>query len=410
MNIIVNNYLIFLNQRVWNNKMSAKEQMVEYLSDNEENSKTLVEITENLSGSEGNDKTLAEIAEYLLDNKKKSKLIYAFNGTGKTRLSIEFKKIAEKNDPEKTNFISYNAFTEDCFYWDNNIENNHKLKIRPNEDINWIFKDEGKDQEIVTNFQEYVNNKLTPNFKEDFSEVDFSLESGDDDSIENIRISKGEESNFIWSIFYILLKQIIESLNDKENNSDNKFSQLKYVFIDDPISSLDENHLIELAVNLADLIKKSKNGLKFIITTHNVTFYNVLYNELNSKECYLLNKDEKGKFSLDELEGDSNTRLSYHLHLKQKLEQAIKRKKIEKYHFTLLRNLYEKTASFLGHRRWKNLLPDDKEKYYDRIIQFTSHSTLAETQTSKSSPNETQTVERLLKHLINNHFPKEEKE
>ncbi|HAC26522.1 MAG TPA: anticodon nuclease, partial [Marinobacter hydrocarbonoclasticus] len=67
----------------------------------------------------------------------------------------------------------------------------------------------------------------------------------------------------------------------------NQFDQLEYVFIDDPVSSLDENHLIELAVNLAGLIKSSQSGLKFIITTHSPLFYNVLHNELG------LNKNGK---------------------------------------------------------------------------------------------------------------------
>jgi len=61
---------------------------------------------------------------------------------------------------------------------------------------------------------------------------------------------------------------------------------LEYVFIDDPVSSLDDSHLIELAVDLATLIKNSAyiegNGLRFIITTHSPLFYNVLHNELNN--------------------------------------------------------------------------------------------------------------------------------
>ncbi|MEH8794424.1 AAA family ATPase [Klebsiella quasipneumoniae subsp. similipneumoniae] len=61
---------------------------------------------------------------------------------------------------------------------------------------------------------------------------------------------------------------------------------MEYVFIDDPVSSLDDTHLIELAIDLVKLIKISTytegNGLKFIITTHNPLFYNVLYNELNN--------------------------------------------------------------------------------------------------------------------------------
>jgi hypothetical protein len=33
----------------------------------------------------------------------------------------------------------------------------------------------------------------------------------------------------------------------------------------------------------------------------------------------------------------------------QTIERAIADQKVERYHFTLLRNLYEKTASFLGY-------------------------------------------------------------
>ena len=44
-------------------------------------------------------KTLTEIAELLQASDKKVQLIYAFNGTGKTRLSREFKEIiAQKGD------------------------------------------------------------------------------------------------------------------------------------------------------------------------------------------------------------------------------------------------------------------------------------------------------------------------
>ena len=42
-------------------------------------------------------KTLTEIAEQLKGANKKVQLIYAFNGTGKTRLSREFKKLIAPN-------------------------------------------------------------------------------------------------------------------------------------------------------------------------------------------------------------------------------------------------------------------------------------------------------------------------
>lgn len=204
------------------------------------------------------------------------------------------------------------------------------------------------------------------------------MERGDAHS-GDLKISKGEESNFIWSIFYTLLDQVISTLNvaEPDNRETRQFDQLEYVFIDDPVSSLDENHLIELAVNLAGLIKSSQFDLKFVIATHSPLFYNVLYNELNSKACYLLERFDDGTFALVKKDGDSNTSFSYHLYLKQVLEQAIANNQVQRYHFTLLRNLYEKTASFLGYPKWSELLPDDKQLYLSRIINFTSHSTLS---------------------------------
>jgi wobble nucleotide-excising tRNase len=306
-------------------------------------------------------KTLVEIARQLKDTNKKVQLIYAFNGVGKTRLSREFKQlIAPRNNNDegggeiaqaelsRTKILYYNAFTEDLFYWDNDLELDAepKLKIQPNSFTDWVLREQGQDFNIITNFQRYANQHLTPHFSEDFTEVTFSIERGDDESSGNLKISKGEESNFIWSIFYTLLDQVINILNVAEpsDRETDQFDQLEYVFIDDPVSSLDENHLIELAVNLAELIKSSQSDLKFIVTTHSPLFYNVIFNELNGKTCYLLERFEDGTFALLEKKGDSNKSFSYHLYLKQTLEQAIAENQIQKYHFTLLRNLYEKTA------------------------------------------------------------------
>ena len=373
-------------------------------------------------------KTLEEVAKQLRDADKKVQLIYAFNGAGKTRLSREFKRLvapkAGDNDGEPGNqpelprsrILYYSAFTEDLFYWDNDLTQDvePKLRIQPNSFTEWLLtllKELGQDRNIASYFQHYANDKLTPHFSEDFSEVTFSLERGNEESSGNIKISKGEESNFIWSVFYTLLDQAISTLNvaEPDNRETRQFDRLEYVFIDDPVTSLDENHLIELAVNLAALVKTSPSGLKFVITTHSPLFYNVLHNELDLKKngkkegCYLLDRLEDGSFDLSVKYGDSNRSFSYHLHLKRTLAQAIAKDQIQKYHFTLLRNLYEKTASFLGYPQWSELLPDDKQTYLNRIIQFTSHSTLSNDTVAEPTPQEKQTVKFLLDNLINNY-------
>lgn len=368
-------------------------------------------------------KTLTEIAQQLKDANKKVQLIYAFNGTGKTRLSREFKQLIvpkanggegdeEVDAPElsRNKILYYNAFTEDLFYWDNDLvgDTKYKLKIQPNSYTIWLLallKDLGQDGNIIHYFQRYANDKLTPHFSTDFSEITFSLERGNEGHSPHIKLSKGEESNFIWSIFYTLLDQAVTILNVAEpgERETSAFDQLEYVFIDDPVSSLDENHLIELAVNLASLIKSSQSNLRFIVSTHSPLFYNVLFNELNGKTCYMLERFEDGSFTLTEKQGDSNKSFSYHLHLKQTIEQAISDNKVERFHFTLLRNLYEKTASFLGHPKWSELLPDDKQLYLSRVLNFTSHSTLSNEAVAEPTPAEKAMVKLLLDHLKSNH-------
>lgn len=365
-------------------------------------------------------KTLTEIAQQLKDADKKVQLIYAFNGMGKTRLSRAFKQLvspkvegeeaqssAQSSDLAAKKILYYSAFTEDLFYWNNDLgqDAEPRLIIQPNAFTRWVLEEQGQDQSIAATFQRYTSEKLTPHFSPDFSSVSFSFERGNDEQEPNIKISRGEESNFIWSVFNALLEQVIAELNIVEaaNRSTDVFNKLKYVFVDDPVSSLDENHLIELAVNLAGLIKSSQSDLQFIVTTHNPLFYNVLFNELNGKACYMLGRLEDGSFTLSEKNGDSNKSFSYHLHLLHTLEQAITDNKVERFHFTLLRNLYEKTASFLGYPGWSELLPDDKQLYYSRIINFTSHSTLSNEAMAMPTPAEQATVKLLADHLKSRH-------
>ena len=214
-------------------------------------------------------KTLTEIAQTLKDTDKKVQLIYAFNGVGKTRLSREFKELVapktegEEGEEEKPiKVLYYNAFTEDLFYWDNDLkeDKNRELLIRPNKFTHWVFNEQGQDNNVIKYFQYYTNDKLTPRFSEDYDKITFTVDGGNDGVIDNIKISKGEESCLIWCTFYCLLTQIIDILNvaELEERETDRFNELEYIFIDDPVSSLDENHLIELAVNIAELISSSQ--------------------------------------------------------------------------------------------------------------------------------------------------------
>jgi len=387
-------------------------------------------------------KTLAEIAQQLRDSNKKVKLIYAFNGVGKTRLSRKFKELIAPKDNNgeadagqpwlsREKILYYNAFTEDLFYWDNDLKRDAepKLKIQPNTFTDWVLevlKNLGQDRNIVANFQRYTDEKLTPRFNEEyrvtemdkeitvraFSEVTFSYERGDEQRSDNLKISKGEESNFIWSVFYTLLEQVITVRNVVEptDRETDEFDGLEYVFIDDPVSSLDENHLIELAVDLAQLIKSSESAIKFLITTHNPLFYNVLHNELSrddkvtgykKTQCvqYQMKKLEDGSYELIDQPKDSP--FSYHLLLKAEIEKAIESGQLSKYHFNFLRNILEKTSTFLGYKDWGDLLPrlnDGRTNpYQTRIINISSHSKHAGDEVADLTEDD----KRVLRYLMN---------
>lgn len=317
----------------------------------------------------------------------KVQLIYAFNGAGKTRLSREFKLLVDPkivDDEQATSFakvIYYNAFTEDLFYWFNDLDNDleRELRTQPNGFTTWLVKflqDQGLDQRISDNFQLYASEKLIPTIEPDFSRITFSFKDNSGDTIPNVKISKGEESNFIWSVFYSLLVQIVEERNipDVSNRSTADFNDLEYIFIDDPVSSLDENHLMELAVDLAKLIKASKSGLKFIISTHSPLFYNVLHNEFKKPKFkkYILTKLENGEVEL--LPQSDDSPFSYQLFLKKEIEKALQSGNIQKYHFNFMRNILEKSSTFLGYSDWKELLPSERKDFHSRIIDISSHS------------------------------------
>ena len=389
-------------------------------------------------------KNLYEIAQELKNNNKKVQLIYAFNGIGKTRLSKEFKELIdpqngteEETGLESKKILYYNAFTEDLFYWDNDLQNDieSKLKIHSNIFTNWVFVEQGQDRNVINNFQYYTDEKLTPKFNEEyilkndggkdvkipaFSEVTFSYERGNDEISDNIKISKGEESCFIWSVFYTLLVQVIATLNIDNDSiyevrETDKFDNLEFVFIDDPVTSLDENHLIEFAVDLAELIKNSVSNLKFLITTHNPLFYNVLSNEFKNKNKqsgynpgkhfakYCLIKNEDLSYELKE---SNDSPFSYHLFLLDEIKMAIETDQIYKYHFSFLRNILEKTATFLGYDNWGDLLAPidgDRESYIKRILNLSSHSKHSGDEIVELSEADKLVLKFLLKEIKKNH-------
>lgn len=349
--------------------------------------------------------SLVEIAQKIKDSNKKVTLLYAFNATGKTRLSMEFKNLVNElreNEVIK-HVVYYNAFTEDLFSWDNDLENDNEriLKINKSSRFVELIERQGKENKIAERFKEFTSSKIEPNINTSTGEITFSLPTGDEGAIENIKISKGEESIFIWSVFFVLMETIIEELNIDEigDRSTDEFNTIQYIFIDDPISSLDDNHAIDIALELKHIISSSKNeNLYFIISTHHSLFYNVLHTEMSKAKKLWFGKNED-KYSLMEF-ANNETPFGYHLLLKDEIKNAIDKNIIKRYHFNLMRNLFEKTAHFLGYDSWKDLINEEDKDSYIKRINLYSHSNHSALEVKELEKHEKEFLKRIYEKFV----------
>lgn len=400
--------------------------------------------------------TLEDVADDLISSDKKVHLIYAFNATGKTRLSTILKdklNISENDEESKVKKILYfNAFTEDLFTWENDLENDEDryLKYDKRTFFGKFLEEQQQFEQVIINFQKYVHNLIVPSFGDiesqaiDSSGLPIFDKIGDQriprllSNLKGIRftldgntvkISRGEERIFVWSIFITLLELIIEELSDSEIDSD--FQNIKYIYIDDPISSLDDNNIIDSAIFLKDVITKSENtDLKFILSTHQPLFYNVLYNEIRfekriKRTCFYVMKKEienngEVKYILTDVEKDSP--FGYHLKVREELRRAVDSGRVEKFHYALFRNLLEKTATFLGYGRWEEVLlglevvgeeitKENIEPYAQRIDLFT-HNRQSDLEFRELQEREKNTLIELFNSFEKNYKfnPKEENE
>lgn len=313
--------------------------------------------------------SLEEVATKFRDNPKKVRLLFAHNGTGKTRLSRSFKEAGQNGDSSDT--LYFNAFTEDLFHWDNDLEHDTTRVLELKESK--FFKVlEGEGFDMQNRVREFLNRYANFDFNIDSTtrKVSFSREIFKDGTTQtepNIKVSRGEENIFIWSFFLAVAQLAIDNHED--------YSWVKYIYIDDPISSLDDNNVIIVASHLAKLIRDS-NGKEFIISTHHGLFYNVIFNELRGAEKFLLIKNSSdNNYKLETLTND--TPYYQHIGILKDLHKIAQTGTVYTYHFNLLRNILEKTAAFHGFDKFSDCIKvedDDIDKIiHTRRINILSH-------------------------------------
>lgn len=326
-------------------------------------------------------KTLNNVAVRLRDdlNDHHFVLLYAYNGIGKTRLSMEFKdrsKKRKKNPVADT--LYYNAFTEDLFHWNNDLENDSERHLIINSNSKFFegFRELALEEKIFNFLERYAdfdfridydNWKIVfrkqiknPKHKQANEEPEYITQ-------DNIKVSRGEENIFIWCIFLAIAELAID------DDGTGSYGWVKYIYIDDPISSLDDNNTIGVASDLAKLLIKGKDKVKVVISSHHSLFYNVMYNELKKIEhkSHFLHKNGTDGYVL---RSTDDTPFFHHVALLSELKKAADTEKVNTYHFNMLRSILEKTSTFFGYDDFSSCINGvEDEVLFSRALNLLSH-------------------------------------
>lgn len=305
-------------------------------------------------------------------------LLYAYNGTGKTRLSMEFKEAGKRKRGQDRDTLYFNAFTEDLFHWDNDLVGDSNRVLQINSDSKFFegFKELVLEEKIFAYLARYSNfnfkidydnwnitfSKLVknPRFRPDSEEPETMVQ-------DNIKISRGEENIFIWCVFLAICELVIDGAE--------AYSWVKYFYIDDPISSLDDNNAIAIGSDLAKLLRRSIGKVKTVISSHHSLFFNVMCNELKKqphKSYFIYSRNGDG-YSYS-LQSTTDTPFFHHVAMLSELKKAADAGRLYANHFNVLRGVLEKTSAFFGFKDFSGCIHGiEDEVLFSRALNLLSH-------------------------------------
>lgn len=330
-------------------------------------------------------------------NDKELVLLYAYNRTGKTRLSMDFKDRGKRNNSGKPDTLYFNAFTEDLFTWENDLENDSARGLQVNQYSKFFdgFTNLGLEPTIDEYLSRYADFGFDFEYKEvqqgneTFTKPHFVTFSKDGE--ENIKISRGEESIFIWCIFMAICERVLDGQES--------YQWVKYIYIDDPVSSLDDNNAISVACDLAKLLRRATsrknedgtpNPMKILVSSHHSLFFNVMCNEIGRakegepkvrhKRYFLHRPNSDNRYTLRATE---DTPYFHHVATLSELQRAADPDggTLYTFHFNALRSIMEKTAAFFGHTDisfcLKAIDDDENSALFNRALNLLSHGKYA---------------------------------
>lgn len=351
-------------------------------------------------------------------------LIYAYNRTGKTRLSMAFKDAGKrrtrKNPTGTPDTLYFNAFTEDLFVWENDLDGDSVRRLQLNEKSSFFnaMTELALDETIADYLSRYADFDFDFTYKdvqqgnETVSKPDFvSFRKGDQT---NIKVSRGEQNIFVWCIFMAICERMLDGHESYQGKT--------YLYIDDPISSLDDNNAISVACDLAKLLRraatrKDANGapapIKVIFSSHHALFFNVMCNEmgrrtdgepkLTHKRYFLHRPNGDDRYTL---QATDDTPFFHHVATLAELQRAADpgTGTLYTFHFNALRSVMEKTASFFGHPSMafclKALNNEDDRALFNRALNLLSHGAYAIHEPTEMGEDNKQLFRRILRDFI----------
>ncbi len=351
-------------------------------------------------------------------------LIYAYNRTGKTRLSMEFKdagKRKNKKNPTGTpDTLYFNAFTEDLFVWENDLEGDSVRRLQLNEKSSFFnaMTELALDETIALYLSRYADFEFDFTYKDvqqgkdTISKPNFvSFRKGGE---ANIKVSRGEQNIFIWCTFMAICERMLDGHESYQGKN--------YLYIDDPISSLDDNNAISVACDLAKLLRRAATRqdaegkpapIKVIFSSHHALFFNVMCNEIGRKKedepsvthkRYFLHRPSgEGIYTLQATE---DTPFFHHVATLAELQRAAdpKKGKLYTFHFNALRSVMEKTASFFGHPSiafcLKALDTDADRALLNRALNLLSHGSYAIHEPTEMGEDNKELFRRILREFV----------
>ena len=244
-----------------------------------------------------------------------------------------------------------------------------------------------------------------------------------DEKIDYIKISRGEERLFVWCFFRCILDQVV--------GGNDAYKDIEYIYIDDPMSSLDDNNVIAFAEQLYTVIRTQRNleveankagknafrRIKFVVSSHHALFFHTMLHGLNGDQrlgrYYLSRNKQKDQLVLKTM--DDSTPFYYNVAMMSEVQKAIKSDKLYTFHFTVLRSVMEKIKEFFGHRDFSVILDgityrgetfdktvfsqEELTEFYARIVNVLTHQGSMFTPTLMNDDNK-QLATAIFNHLV----------